>query len=683
MAKNTLQLGDTGLDLVNRFNNNSDELYASSVGSRISILEGDDISSDNYFSEDNTYIVSYDFDFLGKTVYLPSNITIIFNGGIWSNGNIVGNNSIFIVQDYIQCFTIDLDLTGTWKNGRITPQNYGAITNTNTGIFINDCTDILQKCIDSSFNVYIPSGFYYITNEVIIGIDDKIIRLEGKCSYEDSICSTNNHARIYTDQNINLIKFRAENIDFSGGVIDIIQAENYNKSVIFLDVDYMLGAPIIDTSIYGSFSKLKNKSQNGNGIYCNLDNASIANKGSYGATIKGDFRFLKKAINIPELYNAELANFFSIYNIYASFWGNKQDMILHSGQLANIATLHQGVKVCTVDELPLYAVSIMANNSVFDCMVVDYGMNDGTYYSPNHLVNNGINNSFINRSRLYYHLFTFNTPASVPFNSLINPNNFILNNLIASNLQNNNFISLIHNQFCSIKKTIQDSEIAMYSGDGYDFDNNLDSSSNKGLNSPLSMEIYNGSISTLLLPRGEQPFIKFVNNNTGLLTDFIEVVIPASSNWSNYLYIFGCCVSGKRFRRIQFIIKGNDENLIYNYYPQFDDIDNSIIPFSKYELKDIIPIEYIIIRFIGGYNLFTGTEISIIQEIFSKSYRNNKNSMIDINGGQIIYGNITVNDGVKEIELPVYTDNASAKSGGLVAGDPYRTSTGIRMVVYD
>lgn len=32
--------------------------------------------------------------------------------------------------------------------------------------------------------------------------------------------------------------------------------------------------------------------------------------------------------------------------------------------------------------------------------------------------------------------------------------------------------------------------------------------------------------------------------------------------------------------------------------------------------------------------------------------------------------------------LPVYTDNASALSGGLVAGDLYRTSTGVLMVTY-
>lgn len=33
--------------------------------------------------------------------------------------------------------------------------------------------------------------------------------------------------------------------------------------------------------------------------------------------------------------------------------------------------------------------------------------------------------------------------------------------------------------------------------------------------------------------------------------------------------------------------------------------------------------------------------------------------------------------------LPTYADNAAAKTGGLTAGDFYRTSTGVLMVVYD
>jgi hypothetical protein len=32
--------------------------------------------------------------------------------------------------------------------------------------------------------------------------------------------------------------------------------------------------------------------------------------------------------------------------------------------------------------------------------------------------------------------------------------------------------------------------------------------------------------------------------------------------------------------------------------------------------------------------------------------------------------------------LPVFADNAAALAGGLVAGEEYRTTTGVRMVVY-
>lgn len=34
------------------------------------------------------------------------------------------------------------------------------------------------------------------------------------------------------------------------------------------------------------------------------------------------------------------------------------------------------------------------------------------------------------------------------------------------------------------------------------------------------------------------------------------------------------------------------------------------------------------------------------------------------------------------VDLPEYSDNAAAIAGGLVAGEPYRTSTGVVMVAY-
>lgn len=42
----------------------------------------------------------------------------------------------------------------------------------------------------------------------------------------------------------------------------------------------------------------------------------------------------------------------------------------------------------------------------------------------------------------------------------------------------------------------------------------------------------------------------------------------------------------------------------------------------------------------------------------------------------------TINTLIQNEDLPVYASNAAAKSGGLVDGEFYRTSTGAVMVVY-
>lgn len=164
----------------------------------------------------------------------------------------------------------------------------------------------------------------------------------------------------------------------------------------------------------------------------------------------------------------------------------------------------------------------------------------------------------------------------------------------------------------------------------------------------------------------------------------MEIVIPSDSSWSSRIARLGTVITGNNnhFKRVQIIIVPNEgDALVTNFYPSTNyhicEVDKySFVPFYE-------NLNKVIFRFIGGNTVFTGTEILIIHEIFCLANRNNNPAMIDVAGGQTIYGNLAVNDGVKEVDLPVYADNAAAKVGGLVAGDPYRTATGVRMVVYD
>lgn len=74
----------------------------------------------------------------------------------------------------------------------------------------------------------------------------------------------------------------------------------------------------------------------------------------------------------------------------------------------------------------------------------------------------------------------------------------------------------------------------------------------------------------------------------------------------------------------------------------------------------------------GGIFYFTGRSVIKSPADGTVTFTNNAEST----GARLIFGTATLNN------LPVYADNAAALSGGLTAGQIYRTSTGVLMVTY-
>lgn len=56
--------------------------------------------------------------------------------------------------------------------------------------------------------------------------------------------------------------------------------------------------------------------------------------------------------------------------------------------------------------------------------------------------------------------------------------------------------------------------------------------------------------------------------------------------------------------------------------------------------------------------------------------------LLNPNGGNVGIGTATPGSKLSVVGLPTYADNTAALAGGLVAGDFYRTSTGVLMVTY-
>ena len=681
--------GETGPTLLNGLNNNSLDQYLGSGGLYI-IQESDDISDADWWTEKiasyKTFSIVSDYDFGGATVVLPDGVVLLFNGGIWSNGIITGANTALASYGIQQCFDTDLTLSGTWKLDYITPQHYGAKTNASTTLTTNDSTAAIQKCFDSIFPVFIPAGLYYVSSLLTFTVANKIVRSIPGGTYYDGAVTSQLNTRIYTDQDIDVFAIRTTGLKILDGLtLDISPATTYSHSVILFDCNYWLGAPQIKATICGSLSKLRSGAITGNGIYANLDVTTTPGLGELFCEV----RILIFPISVEDYTYRQRTgaenSFFSLYEIKGAFVGNKQDIVAIYGSECKIECDGQSIPALLAEEYPLYGFYLNISNSFINIQLSDYDEGlVGGYYASKHMYVEGSANQFGFLCQDYYTNIV--KSISQPFSGFIeNPSNFLISNPVQNSVGRG--ISALDNQFAFLKQSVPDTEIVLYDGAAYDFDTKLDSSAGEGLGSPLSLEIWGGHgvLTDLFKARTNPPYFIFANDNDGLDTDFLEVVIPVTgSAMYGETTILNAFISASNcmFNRIQVILKYADTEVVNNYYYTANNFIQVISLATVYQLV-VGGLQKMIIRFIGSTDVHDGTNFIRIHELYSKGWENLYPPQIDIGGDQTIYGNLAVNDGVKEVDLPVYADNAAAKVGGLVAGDPYRTATGVRMVVYD
>ena len=124
------------------------------------------------------YKIVSDIDLGGITLTLPTNCTLDFQGGSFSNGTIVGSNTK-IESGLTKIFGTDITLSGTWIADSLSPEHFGT-----TGVDATQDTTYIQKALDccAAINiktVKLQNKIYQINSSLLIQSN---IKLEGATS---------------------------------------------------------------------------------------------------------------------------------------------------------------------------------------------------------------------------------------------------------------------------------------------------------------------------------------------------------------------------------------------------------------------------------------------------------------------------------------------------------------------
>lgn len=106
------------------------------------------------------YVIQYDYDLKEASINIPENCVLQFDGGSLSNGTIVGNNTK--IKTELEKIFNNITIDGNWNVVEAHPEWFGALPD---GIY--DCTDAIQKTINSFDVTKLNNGVYFINSTIL------------------------------------------------------------------------------------------------------------------------------------------------------------------------------------------------------------------------------------------------------------------------------------------------------------------------------------------------------------------------------------------------------------------------------------------------------------------------------------------------------------------------------------
>lgn len=110
--------------------------------------------------DNSTWLITNNHDLLTNSITLPTNVTLMFLGGSFTNGTIIGLNTKIIASE-TEIFSTSITLTGSWEVKESNPLWFGA-----TGDGVADDVVSLEKTINFGGNINLL-GNSYLTSRAI------------------------------------------------------------------------------------------------------------------------------------------------------------------------------------------------------------------------------------------------------------------------------------------------------------------------------------------------------------------------------------------------------------------------------------------------------------------------------------------------------------------------------------
>ena len=249
------------------------------------------------------YIVSENIDLKRQTVSLPQGSILQFEGGMLSNGELVGNNSTIVAGRY-EIFK-SVSLSGNWALDGVPVEWFGAVANDSK----EDCSRAINQAIVIGIKINTPallaSGTYYTKNTIALPEKGTLVGLSPSlttiCYYASASVGVYMHGEYGCIRNICVQEYRMERKGICIKVGDSNSKVGFRRGYIE-DVKVIGGNRGLDLE-YQWCNKINgiNCRQNNIGIYANettpyIENAVIESSHQYGVYSVGSGIKLYNAI---------------------------------------------------------------------------------------------------------------------------------------------------------------------------------------------------------------------------------------------------------------------------------------------------------------------------------------------------------------------------------------------------